>query len=76
MVALGATAALALEGRAIPVLANRGPHAFPGHPGYITVHPSSLLRAPDEAARAAGYAAFVADLKAAKKLATSHRKAA
>lgn len=76
VVALGATAALALEGKAIPVLANRGPHAFPGHPGFITVHPSSLLRAPDEASRQAGFEAFVADLRTVKKLATSHRKAA
>ncbi len=29
----------------------------------LTVHPSSLLRAPDEAARAEGYAQFVADLR-------------
>jgi DNA polymerase len=76
VVALGATATLALEGKAIPVLKNRGPHDFPGHAGYITVHPSALLRAPDAVARQAGYAAFVADLKAAKKLALSHRKAA
>ncbi|MBV9548495.1 MAG: UdgX family uracil-DNA binding protein [Alphaproteobacteria bacterium] len=76
VVAMGATAVLALEGKAIPVLKNRGAHLFPGHAGFITVHPSSLLRAPDDAARRTGFAAFVADLKAAKKLATSHRKAA
>ena len=44
--------------------------------GFITVHPSSLLRAPDEESRRQGYDAFVADLKAARRLAGSHRKAA
>jgi len=30
----------------------------------VTVHPSSLLRAPDEASREREYARFVADMKA------------
>jgi DNA polymerase len=34
-----------------------------GLQGLITVHPSFLLRAPDEAARKAEYAAFVRDLR-------------
>ena len=76
VVALGATAALALAGRPIPVLKNRGPHDLDGRAGFITVHPSSLLRAPDAAAREEGFRAFVADLRAVKKLAASHRKAA
>ena len=75
VVALGATALLALTGNVMPVLKNRGPHDLGGHDGYIAVHPSSLLCAPDAQARLAGYAAFVADLRAAKKLA-QHRKAA
>jgi DNA polymerase len=75
VVALGATAVLALAGRALPVLKNRGPHELMGRPGYITVHPSSLLRAPDEA-RKAGYAAFVADLRRIRKLAAAHKHAA
>jgi DNA polymerase len=29
----------------------------------VTVHPSSLLRAPDEAAREAAYALFLKDLR-------------
>ena len=33
--------------------------------GFITVHPSFLLRVPDEDARAREYAAFVADLRTA-----------
>jgi hypothetical protein len=32
-----------------------------------TVHPSSLLRAPDDASRRAAYAAFVRDLKVVAK---------
>jgi DNA polymerase len=69
VVAMGATAAQALEGRAIPVGRNRGPHTFGERTGYITVHPSSLLRQPDPAARERDYAAFVADLKKAARLA-------
>jgi DNA polymerase len=76
VVALGATATLALAGKPIPVLKNRGPHALDDLAGFITVHPSSLLRAPDEESRRQGYDAFVADLKAARRLAGSHRKAA
>jgi len=33
----------------------------------VTVHPASILRAPDAEARQAGMAAFVADLKRAAK---------
>jgi probable DNA metabolism protein len=76
VVALGATATLALAGKALPVMKNRGPQTLDGRAGFITVHPSSLLRAPDVQSRREGFAAFVADLKAAKKLATAHRKAA
>lgn len=63
VVALGATAARSLLGRATPVEANRGrlvPYAAGGQL-LITVHPSFLLRMP-EAARASAYARFVADL--------------
>jgi DNA polymerase len=71
VVALGATAVLALAGKPLPVLKNRGPHELDGRAGFITVHPSSLLRAPDDESRREGFAAFVADLKAAKKLAVA-----
>jgi uracil-DNA glycosylase family protein len=71
VVALGATATLALSGKAIPMMKNRAPHELDGRACFITVHPSSLLRAPDEESRREGYAAFVADLRAAKKLANS-----
>jgi uracil-DNA glycosylase family protein len=76
VVALGATAVLALTGKSLPVMKNRGPHDLAGHPGFITVHPSSLLRAPDDAARRKGFAGLVADLKAAKKQAEMQRQAA
>lgn len=69
IVALGATAVLALAGKALAIGRNRGPAEFDGHAGYITVHPSYLLRIPDAAAKQAAYADFVADLKRARKLA-------
>ena len=66
VVALGATAVLALNGKAIPVMKNRGPAQFGERRGYITVHPSYLLRLPDAAAKAEGWKAFVADLERVK----------
>jgi len=67
-VALGATAARSLLGRAVTIGRERSraidlPDA--GGTGWITVHPSYLLRLPDEAAKAAEYARFVEDLRAA-----------
>jgi probable DNA metabolism protein len=70
VVALGASAIQAMAGRAIPVMKNRGAtDQFGEWKGFITVHPSSLLRQPDEAARAAAYQAFVDDLRQAHALA-------
>jgi probable DNA metabolism protein len=69
VVALGGTAALALSGKALSVTANRGPTTFEGRPGFVTVHPSYLLRIPDDAAKADAYAAFLADLRRAATLA-------
>jgi DNA polymerase len=63
VVALGATAVLALAGKALPISRSRGEARFESWPGYITVHPSYLLRLPDEDARRAAYAAFVDDLR-------------
>jgi uracil-DNA glycosylase len=70
LVALGATAAQALLGRGFRVTQQRGvPVESDLAPNVVaTVHPSSILRAPDEAARSEAYAAFVADLKAAASL--------
>lgn len=66
IVALGATAARSLLGRATPVERNRGKLMdFPGGTRLlITVHPSMLLRIPDEY-KAAAYRRFVKDLKLA-----------
>jgi DNA polymerase len=61
VVALGASAVLALSGKAIPITKARGPCDFGGQKGFITVHPSYLLRVPDEEKHAA-YRAFVSDL--------------
>ncbi len=71
VVALGATAVLALAGKAVPITRNRGAFAFGGKSfeGFITVHPSYLLRLPDEKARAEAYAAFVEDLRQVRRLA-------
>lgn len=64
VVALGATALQALAGKALPLGKSRGPTTWPnGGAGYVTVHPSYLLRLPDEAARRQEYAAFVEDLR-------------
>jgi len=70
VVALGATAAQALSGRAVTISRLRGRETeLIGVRGLVTVHPSYLLRLPDERAKKAEYAKFVADLKLAKKLA-------
>lgn len=65
IVALGATAASAVFGKAVPVTKSRG-QAFQlrdQSQGVVTFHPSYLLRIPDEQAKAKAYADFVADLK-------------
>jgi len=64
IVALGATAARAMLGKAVTISATRGT-AIPledGAEGWVTVHPSYLLRLPDEDRRAEEQARFVADL--------------
>jgi DNA polymerase len=73
VVALGATAARALTGRSATITSLRGkPLALAdGTRLVVTVHPSSLLRTDDDAARHAAYRAFVADLKAAAKSSSS-----
>lgn len=71
VVALGATAVLALARKQIPITRARGPAAFPDKPyqGFITVHPSYLLRLPDEAAKEVAYRSFVDDLRRAAEIA-------
>jgi DNA polymerase len=67
VLALGATAAQALFGRTFRVTQRRGQvFESPWSPrSMATVHPSSILRAPDDTSRHAAYAAFVSDLRAA-----------
>jgi uracil-DNA glycosylase family protein len=69
LVALGATAARSLLGRAVPVTAERG-RWLPRPDGLevlVTLHPSALLRV-DSEDREAAFEAFVADLRQAKRL--------
>jgi DNA polymerase len=70
VVALGATAAQALLGRAFRVTKARGKVvSSPLAPRVIaTVHPSSILRAPDDDARHQEMRAFVRDLRVVAKL--------
>jgi len=64
-VALGATAARSLFDRAVTIGRERGrPLALPGGgEAWITVHPSYLLRIPDEDKAKAEYEQFVKDLR-------------
>ena len=71
IVALGATAAAALLGSAAKVTRDRGRFFSSTLAPLVslTVHPSSILRAPDSAARAEAQRQFVSDLKTfARKL--------
>lgn len=74
VVALGATTLLALTGKALSVSRLRGPAELAGRPGFVTVHPSSILRAP-ETTRQAAYAAFVKDLRQIKDLTSAGPRA-
>jgi uracil-DNA glycosylase family protein len=69
VVCLGATAAQALLGRAFKVTKQRG-ELFPQEAGHVitaTVHPSSILRAPDAETRDREMAAFTEDLRVVAK---------
>ncbi len=75
-VALGATAARSLFGKTMTISRERGRVLeLPGSGGtgggaaWITVHPSYLLRLPDEDAKRTEFQRFVDDLKAAHALA-------
>jgi DNA polymerase len=71
ILALGATAALAVFGQAVPIGASRGaPQALAGgEHGLVSWHPSYLLRVPDPAAKDRAYAELVEDLRLAWTLA-------
>jgi uracil-DNA glycosylase len=70
VVCLGATAAQALLGKTFRVTARRGEFIRSTLAPYVmaTVHPSSILRAPDEETRHSEEQKFIADLKLIKKL--------
>jgi uracil-DNA glycosylase len=68
VVALGATAVLALAGKSLAIGRHRGRAEFNGRPGFITVHPSYLLRIPDRDAKQQAYRDFVSDLRSVGKM--------
>src|ERR671925_580190 len=73
VVAMGATAAQAIFGPGFRVTRERGTVLSSKLAPRVlaTVHPSSLLRQPDEASREREYKHFVADLRAALKAAAA-----
>jgi DNA polymerase len=75
-VCLGATAAQAVLGRTFKVTRHRGRFVGSAYARWVTatVHPSSILRAPDDAARRRETQRFVEDLRmVAEVLATDGR---
>jgi DNA polymerase len=73
LVLLGGSAGRAVLGRPVTVTRERGrPFKLAdGSTAFLTVHPSYLLRQPDEASRAREYAAFVRDLRMVRELISS-----
>lgn len=65
IVALGATAARAMLGKVVTISRTRGAPITleSGAEGWVTVHPSFLLRVPDEALKAAERARFIEELR-------------
>ena len=70
LVLMGGTAARAVLGRPVTISRERGrPFRMEdGQMAFVTVHPSFLLRVPDEDAKAREYQAFVRDLREIRKL--------
>ena len=78
VVALGATAAQSVFGKITPINKSRGRliDLPEGIKALVTVHPSYLLRLPDEDAKAREYQRFVDDLKIAADLLKKSARAA
>jgi DNA polymerase len=78
IVCLGATAARTVIGKQHQLLKQRGEFVEHAMARLVTatVHPSSILRAPDPERRHADYAAFVADLTKVSKAIHGHGKRA
>jgi DNA polymerase len=74
-VALGATAARSLVGKVVTISKVRGEPLTlaDGSECWVTAHPSSILRAPDEEARREGKRLFLRDLKLIKARAEALR---
>jgi uracil-DNA glycosylase len=70
LVLMGGTAARAVLGRQVTIGRERGrPFRMEdGQMAFVTVHPSFLLRVPDEDAKAREYRAFVRDLQEVRRL--------
>jgi probable DNA metabolism protein len=70
VVALGATAAQSLLGKAVPITRMRGQTVTrdDGLRVFLTVHPSYLLRIPDAASKAEERERFAQDMRAVKEL--------
>jgi len=68
-VALGATAARQMLGKVVTISGSRGRaiELAEGGLGWVTIHPSFLLRMPDKSRAEDEFAAFVEDLKGAAK---------
>ncbi len=77
LVCLGASAAQSLLGRGFSVNRQRGQLVESALAPYVTatVHPSSILRAPDSKARQSQLEAFIGDLKKVARLAERRRAA-
>jgi DNA polymerase len=70
VVALGATAGRALAGRPVRVMSARGAETqLGGHRAVVTIHPSAVLRAADDADELRGL--LVEDLRLARRLAAT-----
>jgi DNA polymerase len=76
LVCLGATAAQALLGKAFKVSRQRGEFVPSTLAPLVTatVHPSSILRAPDDEARREEMQRFVQDLKKVSAALSSNKK--
>jgi uracil-DNA glycosylase family protein len=69
IIAMGATAARSVFGRPLKIASTRG-HPMPlddGTTGFVTIHPSALLRMDDATEKERAYRSFVDDLRLAAK---------
>jgi DNA polymerase len=74
VVALGATAARALLGRVVTIAQTRGSALQLSETTHlwVTIHPSYLLRIPEESRKRAEYQRFVEELTAAHRWVNAH----